>query len=541
MKIQNLKIIISIIVLITAFLVVFVVFKGSYNQNNMQDKLKNIHRAAVAGQFYPADKKELSAMIDDYLEQATMSNSSTSTSVMSSVSNDSGQAPQVLIVPHAGYVYSGRVAAYGFKQLQGSGFKRVIIIGRSHQQYFNGVVADASDAWQTPLGNVAVDTDFIQELVKNGTVQVNASSHKNEHSLEVELPFLQKILGSDIKIVPLLFGDDEPETSLALADALAKAVDQDTVVIISSDLSHYPEYNDANNLDSKTIEAVLSASPAAFQIRMISVIEQSGEVVTLACAGPAILTGMVIAQEIGLKPQLLKYANSGDYFPETKNRVVGYAAIGFSSPAVVPTLGGTKAGQFKAGELKTEEQKIALQIARKALEAHFEDKDYIPPASPVRGFASNGASQPIFQEKRGVFVTLKKHGQLRGCIGNFTPSISLADNIKEMTLSAAFNDPRFLPLEKTELKDVEIEISVLSPMQKIDSPDLIEIGKHGVYVRKGARSGVYLPQVATGLGWDKEQFLNSLCEEKAGLDRDCWKDGSTDLYIFTAQVFNGGS
>lgn len=177
-------------------------------------------------------------------------------------------------------------------------------------------------------------------------------------------------------------------------------------------------------------------------------------------------------------------------------------------------------------ELNFEEQKLALQIARQTLEIFFQKRSYEPEISVY----------PIFQTKRGVFVTLRKQGQLRGCIGTFEPEQNLAQTIQAMTLSAAFQDPRFFPLQENELTEVKIEISILSPRQKITNPNLIEMGKHGVYVKKNSRSGVYLPQVATEQGWDREEFLNSLCEEKAGLEREAWRDGSAELYIFTVQV-----
>lgn len=500
----------NIILGIIAILIIFFCFvkfmPKTKNQNFTQE---NIRPMAVAGQFYPANTVELAQMLSNFLQNASSSATGTA---------------QVIIVPHAGYVYSGQVAAFAFKQLIGSDFKRVVIIGRSHQQYFEGVVADSNDAWQTAFGNVAVDKDFINQLVNNANVvRIDSKSHQTEHSLEVELPFLIKTLGKDIKIVPLLFGDDSPETALKLADVLAQFIDNETVVVVSSDLSHYPKYETANELDKKTIETILSLDIEKLH-KQNTEAESAGlaGVATLACGEPAMISAMALAKKLGLKPELLKYANSGDYFPETKDRVVGYAAIAFYNPQGV-----VKSETDE--ELNKEEQKIALQITRKSLEAHFEGKEY---SLAVLGLP------PIFQKERGVFVTLKQHGQLRGCIGNFTPNVGLAGNIKEMALSAAFNDPRFTPLEKSELKDIKIEISVLSPMQKITNPDLIEIGKHGVYVKKGSRSGVYLPQVAFELGWNKEQFLNSLCEEKAGLPRDCWKDGSTELYIFTAQVFN---
>ena len=479
--------------------------------------IEKIRRAVAAGQYYPSDEKDLSIVIDDYLEQATVNNPAASFR----------QAPQVLIAPHAGYVYSGRVAAFGFRALLGGNFERAVIIGRSHQAYFNGVAVDSNDVWQTPLGDVAIDKDFIAKLRNSSSmVKINSQPHQGEHSLEVILPFLQKVLVNNFKIVPLLFGDDEFTNAQWLGEALAKIIDDKTAVVISSDLSHYPEHKAANDLDRETIKAILTGDPAAFQLRAASLpnLKQSSEVVTLACAESAIMAGMVLAQKLALKPRLLKYANSGDYFSETRDRAVGYAAIAFfraegrSEPP--PSEG-------RSSFLSQNEQRAALQIARKILAGAFDEKDYHLPSDLPK----------IFQEKRGVFVTLKKQGGLRGCIGNFTPDIGLAQNIQEMAEAAAFSDPRFTPLTENELKDIEIEISVLSPMRKIANPGIIEVGKHGVYVKKGSRSGVYLPQVATEMGWSKEQFLNSLCEEKAGLPKDCWKDGAANLYIFTAQVF----
>ena len=479
--------------------------------------MQNIRKPAVAGQFYPAGKKELSTMIDGYLKQATTSNITS--------------APRIVIAPHAGYVYSGAVAAFAFKGLRNSGYKRVVLIGRSHQQYFAGVAVDSNEAWATPLGNVPVDKDFIAQLQKHDSEIIsNVFVHQEEHALEAELPFLQTVLGDGIKIIPLLFGDNKAATITGLVSALTQVIDEKTVAIVSSDLSHYPTYEQANKLDRETIEAILQLDEIKFD--QISRQAEAGDwpgVATLACGQPAIDAAILLAKQMGLNAVLLKYANSGDTASETKNRVVGYAAIGFYGAGGRSEAPSQKEGASLLPELLTkEEQVIALRIARQTLEAAFAKKAYQLP---------NGLPE-IFQEKRGVFVTFKKQGELSGCIGNFTPDISLAQNIQVMASEAAFNDPRFLPLEKSELKDMAIEISVLSDMQKITDPNLIEVGKHGVYVKKGRQSGVYLPQVASELGWNKEQFLNSLCEEKAGLNRDCWKDGTTELYIFTAQVFN---
>jgi len=503
-------ILLELFILLIIACLIAIAFSNSNNmKKNSENEFQKIRQPAVAGQFYPADKQELKAMIDEFLGAATSSNAT-------------GTA-QVIIVPHAGYVYSGQVAAFGFKQLQESGFKRAIIIGRSHQQYFNGVIADANEAWQTPLGKVMVDKDLIRRLASSTSIiKIDSDPHKSEHSLEVEVPFLQETMGNDFKIVPLLFGGDEPSDVQKLSEALAKIIDDKIVVIVSSDLSHYPEYETANELDRKTIETILSTD--TLKLRQDNIEAENGAlgqgVATLSCGEPAIATAMFLAKELGLEGKLLEYANSGDYFKETKNRVVGYAAIGFY-----------RTYKSYTATLSAAEQGIALQIARKTLEAAFDDFDneeYKLPADLPE----------IFQEKRGVFVTLKEQGELRGCIGNFSTNFNLAQNIQEMALSAAFDDPRFPPLEEQELKDIGIEISVLSPMQKITDPNIIEVGKHGVYVKKGTRSGVYLPQVATEMGWTREQFLDSLCEQKSGLGKSCWKDPSVDIYIFTAQVFN---
>ncbi len=178
-------------------------------------------------------------------------------------------------------------------------------------------------------------------------------------------------------------------------------------------------------------------------------------------------------------------------------------------------------------ELNKEEQTIALNIARSSVAAIFDNQNYQP---QIEEYA-------IFKSKRGVFVTLRKYGELRGCIGTFDESSPLAQTIQEMAVSAAFADPRFNQLSADELQEVKFEISVLSPMEKIIDPNIVEVGKHGVYVQKGSRCGVYLPQVAIEAGWNREQFLDHLCEHKAGIGKNAWRDGSAQIYIFTAQVF----
>lgn len=508
-------------ILITFLAAIVIAIAGYFSIKNLNDTYmplrtplsskisapENVRPPAVAGAFYPDDPAELNRMIDEYLNAAPASGAS--------------GTPRIIISPHAGYIYSGQVAAAAFKTVAGKDFQRVVIVGRSHNQYFSGIAADSHSAWETPLGDAAVDIDFINELQKaEPSVSVSSSPHDPEHSLEVMVPFIIKTLGGSVKIVPLLFGDDNPETETKLAKALTKIIDDKTLVVISSDLSHYPPYDLANKLDKQTTDAILAGDADKFHRQLGGLLKtNSGAAVTLACGETAIAMAMILADEMKLKANLIQYGNSGDFVAESKTKgVVGYAAITFNQNNMNENL---------ARELNGEEQKVALDIARETLESAFAKKDYTPETKGMK----------IFDEKRGAFVTLRINGALRGCIGLFEPDMKLSEVIKEMATAAAFEDGRFTPLTADELKKVDIEISVLTPMKKIGSVEAIELGRHGVYIKRGARSGVFLPQVATETGWDKNTFLNSLCTEKAGLEPGCWRDANTELFVFTAQVF----
>jgi AmmeMemoRadiSam system protein B/AmmeMemoRadiSam system protein A len=509
-------------ILITFMAAIVIAIAGYFSIKNLNDTYMplrtplsskisapdNIRPTAVAGAFYPDDPVELNKMIDEYLNAApTASTSGT---------------PRIIISPHAGYIYSGRVAAAAFKAVAGKDFERVVIVGRSHNQYFSGIAADGHSAWETPLGDVAIDTNFIARLQKaEPAIMSSSSPHDPEHSLEVMVPFIIKTLGADVKIVPLLFGDDNPDTETKLAKALGKIIDEKTLIVISSDLSHYPPYDLANKLDKQTIEAILAGDVGKFHKQLGELLKKNSDsAVTLACGETAIAMAMTLAKDMKLTPNLIQYGNSGDFVAESKTQgVVGYAAITFNQNNMNEDL---------ARELNNEEQKIALTIARETLETAFAKKAYTPDTKEVK----------IFDEKRGAFVTLRINGALRGCIGLFEPDMKLSEVIKEMATAAAFEDGRFTPLTADELDKVDIEISVLTPMKKISSVDAIEMGTHGVYIKRGARSGVFLPQVATETGWDKNTFLNSLCTEKAGLEPGCWRDANTEVFVFTAQVFN---
>jgi len=217
--------------------------------------------------------------------------------------------------------------------------------------------------------------------------------------------------------------------------------------------------------------------------------------------------------------KLLKYANSGDVAIGDKSQVVGYSAIAFSWPE-------QPSASF-AFEINHEQRAKLLEIARASVENHILKKQ-------LPQFETD---DPLLNQNLGAFVTLKKHGQLRGCIGRFEPDFPLYEVVSKMAVAAATEDYRLFPVQANELNDLEYEVSVLSPLRQIDDWQEIEIGKHGVQIKKGFKSGVFLPQVATENNWDLEEFMGNLCEHKAGLARDAWKTDQIDIYVFTAEVF----
>lgn len=462
-----------------------------------------IREPAVAGTFYPGTKVELSAMVDKYLADVEIHEVKPREYVRG------------LVVPHAGYVYSGLVAAYGYKALEGQDMDIVILIGNSHKEYFEGVSVYPSGYYKTPLGNVEIDKDLAKKIIDSDEkISFRQSAHSQEHSLEVQLPFLQKVL-NDFKIVPIIIGNQLGAVDI-LINTLKNLIDDKTLVVASSDLSHYPKYEDAEYSDNKVIEAILSGKRENLQ-KTISDLEKENisNLQTCACGQDSIEVVMGLME--GNEVKLLKYANSGDVEIGDKDRVVGYAAIAFlgDSPST------------SSGLLSKQQQKRLLKIARETVETYIKTGK----APDIKN------DLPALEKHLGAFVTIKKHGQLRGCIGRFQPDIPLYKVVRDMAISAATKDTRFKPVTKDELKDLEYEISVLSPLKKVDSWKDIEIGEHGVQIRKGVYSGVFLPKVATENNWNLNTFMSVLCEQKAGLPADCWKDPEIDIYVFTAQVF----
>lgn len=508
MKIKRTHPAITVSVAIIAVIALLVFFWQSTCEGKRSPK--PLRYPAVAGAFYPGGKVSLKQMIDGFLAKA--SPPKVSGSLMA------------LVVPHAGYVYSGQVAAYGYKLLKGRRIDTVIIMSNSHKSRFDGVALYPKGAWMTPLGEVPVDQKLAKSLASSDAgIRLDEAAFEGDHTIEVQLPFLQSVLSGTFRIVPVLFGNAGKDDAQRLAAAILKHIkDRNALVIASTDLSHYPSYDDAKKADAKTIEGILSGDVATLEKNIAETerLRLPNEV-TCACGEDGVKTAMLVARgEDASDIVLLKAANSGDASGE-KKRVVGYAAIGFFKPD-------KEAAMEKQNSIGPEEQKTLLRIAKQSVESYVTKRAV--PAFEV--------TNPILLSHLGAFVTLTENGRLRGCIGRFSPTdIPLYQVVSHMAIAAATEDPRFSEVKPDELKKLHYEISVLSVPEKIASWKDVELGKHGVIVEKGWHKGVFLPQVATEYNMTIDEFLGELCSQKAGLPRDCYKDPSVTLLTFTAQVF----
>lgn len=462
---------------------------------------KVIRIPVVAGMFYPGTEMSLKEEVDGFL---------------ANVEPETGtERILALLVPHAGYAYSGQVAAYSFKQLKGRDIKRVILVGPSHHTTFEGISVHPEGAYETPLGLVPIDEALAEKWMESSPeVHFHPPAHSKEHALEVELPFLQRVL-TDFTILPVIVGSHSYDTAAALSRLLVEALsDEHTVLVVSADLSHYHPYGEAVRLDRAGLEAIENLDTRTFADR---VMKKETEI----DAPGAIMAMLLTANSMSpVQAKLLKYANSGDVTGD-RSRVVGYAAL-----MITKTQAQTKGGK---DESKADEnlRKDLLNLARHTIETYVKEGQ-MPPFKP------EGRAKLL--EHRGAFVTIHKHGQLRGCIGYIEPIFPLYKAIMQAAVSAATKDHRFSPLSPDELSQIDLEISVLTPPKQISDVSEIKVGRDGLIMKKGHYSGLLLPQVATEYNWDRETFLEHTCL-KAGLPKDSWKDKSVDIYTFTAQVF----
>jgi MEMO1 family protein len=468
--------------------------------------MKEIREPAVAGTFYPGREDILTRDVKRYIENAQKE-------------KIEGEIV-ALISPHAGYMYSGQVAAYAYKLIEEKNFDSVVIVAPSHRALFKGTSIYDRGGYRTPLGLVPIDVELSKKIMeKRKEIQFLPEAHAQEHSLEVQVPFLQTVLKT-FTLVPIVM---EPywdwETCQYLASAISETVrGRNVLLIASSDLSHFHPYEEAVELDRIFLNHVEQFDTEALYRDL-----RQGR--CEACGGGPIVSIMLAAKALGASQgKVLKYLNSGDVVGD-RNRVVGYAAALFFKK-----IGGSEKKEEKRVGVDlgfSEEAKETLRhIAKTVIENRAGGK-----AVPEFRIES-----PILKENRGAFVTIQKKGQLRGCIGYIEGRGPLHKTVEEMAEAAAFRDPRFAPVTEKELPDLKIEISVLTPLKKITDVNEIEVGKHGIYLKKRWYSGLLLPQVATEYGWDRQTFLEHTCQ-KAGLPSNAWKERDTEIYTFSSDIF----
>ncbi len=484
----------------------------------------------VSGTFYPSDAAALRRMIGEMLDRAAGAGAKAA-----------GKGRLLgFIVPHAGYRYSGPVAAHAFALLRENTFKRVIVLGPAHRRFYRVPALLDAGAYRTPLGDIPVDRKAVMALAKSGAAAVDGEKFKGEHALEVELPFLQAALGR-FQLVPLMISAPDSGAARKLARAIFDLFSPaDTLVVASSDMSHDFPYDVAVAMDENALRYVkaldtsgLLAAYGRFRKAGMSVRLQ-GDALEPECAqfcgmGP-VMTIMEYAKLFRpAEVVVLDRRNSGDIVGDRNSRIVGYSAVAFFTKKEL-VMKRSNSGTSPAFVLSKEAKKELLEIARKTLVSYLE-KDEKPDFSP---------RSPELAKPGAAFVTLKKHGRLRGCIGYMEPVLPLWQMVRDRAIDAAVHDSRFPPVKAEELEDIEIEISVLTPRQPVKDPlkDIV-IGRDGVWLELGYNRGVFLPQVPVEQGWKTvEQYLDNLCRKAHVFRRGCWRSTQARLMRFQALVFS---
>jgi AmmeMemoRadiSam system protein B/AmmeMemoRadiSam system protein A len=488
--------------------VIMLIINSFFNNTNAQDYVPQI-----AGTFYPDNPQVLESTIQQYLEQA-------GTKVLKS-------KPFGMIVPHAGLPYSGPVAAYAYKEIVGEHYDAIVIMGPSHRNYFPYAAVYSGDYYKTSLGEIPIAKKLAADLsTKDQLVRLSAKEHignaftRGENSIEIQVPFIQ-IISDEIPIIPILVGTMDLKVLKTLGKQLAQLARKfDILILASSDLSHYHIYFECKAIDQKFIDCLLTKKPDNLYYGIKS---EEFE----ACGSGPVYALMVAAEELdAYNVEVLNYANSGDVPHGDKSQVVGYLSAAFIHSEEKPKQK-EQTSTPESGELNIQEQEFLMNLAEQTVKAVVKGEKIKAPTD----------IPPICQEKRGAFVTLTKRDQLRGCIGYILPYFPLYKTVMEVAESATLKDSRFSPVSEKELSEIDVEISVLTVPQIIKDINQIEVGTHGLIIKKGPYQGLLLPQVATEYGWDRDTFLAHTCQ-KAGLPSMAWKDADTEIQIFSAQVFN---
>ncbi len=458
---------------------------------------------AVAGTFYSSDPAEL-------IEQLK----NTFTKVEGEITNNIS----ALIVPHAGYSYSGIVAASAYAYINPDAeYENIFVIGSSHHVSFNGSSVYNKGHYKTPLGVVPVNLELSNALIRNNKDFVfNREAHAEEHTIEVQLPFLQYRIKQINQIVPIIIGVKDYDSCRHIAEALRPYFNSKNLFVFSTDFSHYPKDEDARVIDEKTVNAICQNNAQRF-IKQLEENNSSNvsNLYTSICGWSSVLTLIYLTEGNGKYIyRKIKYMNSSESLNMRKDRVVGYQSILVHND------------EYKSDLINEYNKNTLLKIAHNAIQTYLGLNDELTKISNLDDL----------KQFNGAFVSIYVDGKLRGCIGQFSSEKELPELIASLAVTSAFNDDRFPPLSAKELKDLSIEISLLTPMRKIYSIEDIELGKHGVHLEKDGNKGTFLPQVAIKTGWNLEEFLGHLARDKAHIGWEGWR--KAELSVFEAIVFS---
>jgi hypothetical protein len=466
-----------------------------------------VQQPVVAGMFYPRERSDLRTMIDNFIEDSRVVSELKAKDIMG------------MILPHAGYVYSGEIAAIGYRQIKGRSLRRVVILHPSHFAPLVGVSILEKDYYRTPLGMVQIDKKLAKEFIsRHRFIRYIPEVYNREHSMEVHLPFLQRVLDR-FRVVPFAVGVMDfkviKEFARFLFDRFGKA--RDVLFIVSSDFSHHFSYEEAKRLDKESLDLILSLNSRRL-LGIKSLRRRPCGVYPIV----VLIELFKLYKESQRKVMLLRYASSGDT-AGSKDSVVGYGAVAF-----ILKKGVRK--EVKRYRLSLEDRRTLLDIARKVLKATVYGRKLPKIDLP---------KSEVLRAKGAVFVTLKKEGRLRGCIGHVIGVMPLWKSVVENTISAAKRDSRFLPVRPEELPFISIEISYLTPPLRVKDPLKVVVGRDGLIITKGRYRGLLLPQVPVEYGWGVREFLDRTCH-KAGLGDGCWSEPGVIVERFEAEVFGEG-
>lgn len=496
----------------------------------------SIRPAVLAGQWYEGDAQKLRASIESYLASPQTAKLNAQPSQNRADPENLGKI-RAIAVPHAGHVWSGPTAAAAYRLLRGAHYERIVILCPNHRVPVHGIAGVSADAFATPLGDVPVDADMTEALRRENIIRIDDGAHRREHAVEIQLPFIQTVFGNGAdapKIVPLIVGDIGEEIAEKFAAFYRARMGGETLLIISTDFLHYGEsygYVPFGEPVAEQIEAYDARTVNAFSRLDAKAFEEFAQTYPhAACGINALRLASHIFGDSPVSVAQLAYDTSGRRSGDS-GMSVSYVALAIADDDDKTRDDGDNPPSGKNAALNDSQQAAARSIVMRALaQAASAGRETPMPA------LNADESAPPLSDRRGVFVTLRAaDGNLRGCIGNILPVAPLAQSLWERAQDAALNDPRFDPVTPRELTSLSVEISVLTPPAPVAGPEAVEIGKHGILLKKGFRSAVFLPQVASEQGWDLETTLTHL-SLKAGLPPDAWREGAS-FQVFEALVF----